>query len=151
MQKKLVKSDFCLYSQLGKLWCLIIYDLFSLNIYQDSLLDIVTSLGADEEKIILAGTAKANRFNLLDVSRNTPGSASVGMASTITYQQVCSFFFGSDNISQNQYTFHILGAQKSKHKFLLTDRLYKNVIWKTSWVLTWTIIKHQTKRNDLDI
>ena len=53
-------------------------------------MDIVTSLGADEEKIILAGTAKANRFNLLDVSRNTPGSASVGMASTITYQQVCS-------------------------------------------------------------
>ena len=71
------------------------------------MLDIVTSLGADEEKIILAGTAKANRFNLLDVSRNTPGSASVGMVSTITYQQVCSFFFGSDNISQNQYTFHI--------------------------------------------
>ena len=64
--------------------------IFFLIIRQDSLLDIVTSLGADEEKIILAGTAKANRFNLLDVSRNTPGSASVGMASTITYQQVCS-------------------------------------------------------------
>lgn len=59
-------------------------------------MDIVTSLGADEEKIILAGTAKANRFNLLDVSRNTPGSASVGMASTITYQQVCSFFLAVD-------------------------------------------------------
>ena len=90
-------------------------------------MDIVTSLGADEEKIILAGTAKANRFNLLDVSRNTPGSASVGMASTITYQQVCSFFFFWQWISQNQYTFHILDAQKSKHKFLLTHQLYKNV------------------------
>ena len=57
--------------------------------FQDSLLDIVTSLGCDEEKIILAGTAKANRFHLLDVSRNTPGSASVGAPSSITYQQVC--------------------------------------------------------------
>ena len=51
-------------------------------------MDIVTSLGADEEKIILAGSAKGNRFHLQDVSRNTPGSASVGYSSSITYQQV---------------------------------------------------------------
>ena len=30
----------------------------------------------------------ANKFNLLDVSRNTPGSAATGKPQTITYQQV---------------------------------------------------------------
>lgn len=51
-------------------------------------MDIVTSLGAEEEKIILAGSAMANKFNLLDVARNTPGSATFGKPESITYQQV---------------------------------------------------------------
>lgn len=51
-------------------------------------MDIVTSLGADEEKIILTGSAMGSRFNLLDISMNTPGSASVGKPSALTYQQV---------------------------------------------------------------
>ena len=51
-------------------------------------MDIVTSLGADEEKIILAGSAMGQKFNLLDVSRNTPGSAIVGKPTDLTYQQV---------------------------------------------------------------
>ena len=53
----------------------------------------MTSLGADEEKIILSGSAMANKFNLLDVSRNTPGSAASGKPTTITYQQVSTFIF----------------------------------------------------------
>ena len=56
--------------------------------YQDSLLDIVTSLGADEGKIVLTATAFANKFTLLDAERNLPGAAAVGKPETITYQQV---------------------------------------------------------------
>ena len=52
------------------------------------MIDIITSLGAAEEKIILTGTALANRFNLQDKSTNTPGSASLGYPSLVTYQQV---------------------------------------------------------------
>ena len=69
-------------------WCFDNCDTYYCLWIQDSLLDIVTSLGCDEEKIILAGTAMANKFNLLDMDRNTPGSASVGKHSPITYQQV---------------------------------------------------------------
>ena len=59
-----------------------------LFLHQDSLLDIVTSLGADEGKIILTATAFGNRFTLLDSERNVPGAASIGRPETITYQQV---------------------------------------------------------------
>ena len=55
--------------------------------FQDSLLDVITSLGAEEEKIILSGSAMGNKFNLLDAHRNTPGSASVGASTAVTYQQ----------------------------------------------------------------
>ena len=65
--------------------------------FQDSLLDIVTSLGADEEKIILAGSAMGQKFNLLDVSRNTPGSAVVGKPSALTYQQVLTLIESRKN------------------------------------------------------
>ena len=56
---------------------------------QDSMIDIVTSLGCDERKLILTGTALSNKFDLLDDKKNTPGSASTGSPSVITYQQVC--------------------------------------------------------------
>lgn len=56
--------------------------------FQDSMIDIITSLGADERKLILTGTALSNKFNLLDQNNNTPGSASTGIPSVITYQQV---------------------------------------------------------------
>jgi hypothetical protein len=48
----------------------------------------VTSLGADEGKIVLTATAFANKFTLLDSERNLPGAAAVGKPETITYQQV---------------------------------------------------------------
>ena len=48
---------------------------------------MITSLGAEEEKIILSGSAMGNKFNLLDAHRNTPGSASVGASTAATYQQ----------------------------------------------------------------
>ena len=51
-------------------------------------MDIVTSLGADEGKIVLTATAFANKFTLLDSERNLPGAAAVGKPETITYQQV---------------------------------------------------------------
>ena len=54
---------------------------------QDSLLDVITSLGAEEQKIILSGSAMGNRFNLLDGHKNTPGSATLGQGSPLTYQQ----------------------------------------------------------------
>ena len=57
------------------------------SFFQDSLLDVITSLGAEEEKIILSGSAMGNKFNLLDAHRNTPGSASVGASTAVTYQQ----------------------------------------------------------------
>ena len=57
------------------------------SFFQDSLLDVITSLGAEEEKIILSGSAMGNKFNLLDTHRNTPGSASVGASTAVTYQQ----------------------------------------------------------------
>ena len=64
-----------------------------MNTYtQDSLLDIVTSLGADEGKIILTGTAFGNKFTLLDTERNVPGSAATGRPERITYQQVRTVF-----------------------------------------------------------
>ena len=52
------------------------------------MLDMITSLGADEQKIILTGTALANKFSLQDSERNMPGSASVGFPTVLTYQQV---------------------------------------------------------------
>ena len=52
------------------------------------MIDMITSLGADEQKVILTGTALSNKFNLLDGKKNTPGSASTGVPSVITYQQV---------------------------------------------------------------
>ena len=52
------------------------------------MIDMITSLGADEQKVILTGTALSNKFNLLDGKMNTPGSASTGVPSVITYQQV---------------------------------------------------------------
>ena len=52
------------------------------------MIDIITSLGADERKLILTGTALSNKFNLLDQNKSTPGSASTGVPSVITYQQV---------------------------------------------------------------
>ena len=52
------------------------------------MIDIITSLGADERKLILTGTALSNKFDLLDEKKNTPGSASTGFPTVITYQQV---------------------------------------------------------------
>ena len=52
------------------------------------MIDIVTSLGCDERKLILTGTALSNKFDLLDDKKNTPGSASTGSPTVITYQQV---------------------------------------------------------------
>ena len=52
------------------------------------MIDLITSLGADEQKVILTGTALSNKFSLLDENRNTPGSASVGRPTVVTYQQV---------------------------------------------------------------
>ena len=60
--------------------------------FQDSLLDVITSLGAEEEKIILSGSAMGNKFNLLDAHRNTPGSASVGASTAVTYQQAKNLY-----------------------------------------------------------
>ena len=60
--------------------------------FQDSLLDVITSLGAEEEKIILSGSAMGNKFNLLDAHRNTPGSASVGASTSVTYQQAKNLY-----------------------------------------------------------
>ena len=57
------------------------------------MIDMITSLGADEQKVILTGTALSNKFNLLDGKKNTPGSASTGVPSVITYQQVLNHFF----------------------------------------------------------
>ncbi len=57
---------------------------------QDSLLDVVVSLGAEDEKIILTGSAFGNRFVLADPERTMPGSAALAAPETITYQQVCS-------------------------------------------------------------
>ena len=58
------------------------------------MIDMITSLGADEQKVILTGTALSNKFNLLDGKKNTPGSASTGVPSVITYQQVGIATFG---------------------------------------------------------
>ena len=57
------------------------------------MIDMITSLGADEQKVILTGTALSNKFNLLDGKKNTPGSASTGVPSVITYQQVLKLLF----------------------------------------------------------
>ena len=61
---------------------------FSLPACQDSLLDVIVSLGAPDDKIILTGSAFGNRFVLSDPDRTTPGAAALGPPETITYQQV---------------------------------------------------------------
>jgi hypothetical protein len=55
---------------------------------QDSLLDVIVSLGAPESKLILTGTAFGGVFNLLDSNKTLPGSPA-DLAEVITYQQVC--------------------------------------------------------------
>jgi len=55
---------------------------------QDSLLDVITSLGADERKLVLTATSFGNKFSLLDTDRTLPGAATNGKIETITYQQV---------------------------------------------------------------
>ena len=65
------------------------------------MIDMITSLGADEQKVILTGTALSNKFNLLDGKKNTPGSASTGVPSVITYQQVLKLLF------MDKYTMYI--------------------------------------------
>lgn len=55
---------------------------------QDSLLDVITSLGADERKLILTATSFGNKFSLLDAERTLPGASTSGRIETITYQQV---------------------------------------------------------------
>ena len=91
------------------------------------MIDMITSLGADEQKVILTGTALSNKFNLLDGKKNTPGSASTGVPSVITYQQVKTIinslkFYQS--LHNNRFI-HILNAQlhlKTKKKLFSFDR-----------------------------
>jgi len=59
----------------------------NVNFFQDSLLDVVVSLGAEDAKIILTGSAFGNRFILEDEERNMPGAAA-SAPTAITYQQV---------------------------------------------------------------
>jgi len=49
---------------------------------------VITSLGADERKLILTATSFGNKFSLLDADRTLPGAATTGKIETITYQQV---------------------------------------------------------------
>jgi hypothetical protein len=59
-------------------------------LFQDSLLDVIISLGATDKKIILTGSAFGNVFTLTDPEKNLPGSSiSNVVPKTITYQQVC--------------------------------------------------------------
>ena len=51
---------------------------------------MIISLGAEDSKIILSATAFGNAFTLQNPNTTLPGSAVVGPARPMTYQQVCA-------------------------------------------------------------
>ena len=88
------------------------------------MIDMITSLGADERKVILTGTALSNKFNLLDGKKTTPGSASTGAPTVITYQQVkCAI---QTRTKSSLYFILKLPHKKSYNKVFLSEKRYAN-------------------------